>query len=113
MLKLKLTFSKSISETNVNSYQQEGPDDITRDNEKSGGGDWDKESNSKQDVEARVKKTYGRTIKEVVHRVHIWRSLYEGKKDENGVFHQYTLEQAAAMVEIPLKSLNDYLLKIR
>ena len=64
-------------------------------------------------------RTKERTISEIVEKVSVWRKLYNGiamPNPEAGGRMQlmrYSLEDAAAMVEVSKKSLDDYLLQLR
>ena len=52
------------------------------------------------------------TIKQVISKVCAWRRLWVGVS-ENGNFQRYSLDEAAKMVKISRKSLDDYLLQLR
>ncbi len=54
-----------------------------------------------------------RRIGYIVEKVHAWRKLYNGFYDENGEHTRYSLDQAAELLGISKKSLDDYLLQIR
>jgi len=54
-----------------------------------------------------------RTIREVIAIVAEWRLLYVGKMMEDGKIRRYSLEQAAKLIGIPKKTLEDYFLQIR
>jgi len=53
------------------------------------------------------------TIKEVISKVCAWRRLWVGVTNENGDFQRYSLDEAAKIVKISRKSLDDYLLQLR
>ena len=48
-----------------------------------------------------------------MEKVNAWRRLYNGFYNENGEYTRYSLDQAAKMVGISKKSLDDYLLQLR
>jgi len=54
-----------------------------------------------------------RKIGDVIEKVLQWRKLYSGYVDDNGVLVKMTLMEAANILEIPKKSLDDYLLLLR
>jgi len=58
------------------------------------------------------KNTRERQIKFVIERVSIWRKLYTGVQ-VGGQMYRYSLQEAAKLVGISKKSLDDYLLQIR
>ena len=68
-----------------------------------------KESNKNQ----KDKRTKERKIEFIVEKVNAWRRLYNGFYNENGEYTRYSLDQAAKMVGISKKSLDDYLLQLR
>ena len=53
------------------------------------------------------------TIKDVISKVCAWRRLWVGVSDENGDLQRYSLNEAAKIVKISRKSLDDYLLQLR
>ena len=59
------------------------------------------------------KRTKERKIEFIVEKVNAWRRLYNGFYNENGEYTRYSLDQAAKMVGISKKSLDDYLLQLR
>ena len=61
----------------------------------------------------RDKRTKERKIEFIVEKVNAWRRLYNGFYNENGEYTRYSLDQAAKMVGISKKSLDDYLLQLR
>lgn len=60
-----------------------------------------------------IRRTKERQIKFVVERVSLWRKLYNGVDMGNGETVRYSLEDAANLVGISKKSLDDYLLQLR
>ena len=68
-----------------------------------------KETNKNQ----KDKRTKERKIEFIVEKVNAWRRLYNGFYNENGEYTRYSLDQAAKMVGISKKSLDDYLLQLR
>ena len=58
-----------------------------------------------------------RTISDVIKIINKWRELYNGSHvpDANGrlVFKSYSLIEAAAIIKVPKRSLDDYLLQLR
>lgn len=62
---------------------------------------------------AKPKRVKERDISEVVYKVAEWRKLYAGIIDSKGAIRKYTLEEAADIVGIAKKTLDDYLLQIR
>lgn len=55
-----------------------------------------------------------RTIAEIVARVALWRSLYNGKiHEKSGQLVRYNFWAGARKIGISKKSLDDYLLQIR
>ena len=69
-----------------------------------------KENNNKTTKDKRTKE---RKIEFIVEKVNAWRRLYNGFYNENGEYTRYSLDQAAKMVGISKKSLDDYLLQLR
>ena len=59
------------------------------------------------------RRTKERQIKFVVERVSLWRKLYNGVDLGTGETIRYSLEDAARLVGISKKSLDDYLLQLR
>jgi len=55
----------------------------------------------------------GRTIREVVAIVAEWRSLYSGKTMKDGKIRRHSLSEAAKLIGIPKKTLEDYFLQVR
>ena len=71
---------------------------------------FDKKENNKSTKDKRTKE---RKIEFIVEKVNAWRRLYNGFYNENGEYTRYSLDQAAKMVGISKKSLDDYLLQLR
>jgi len=71
---------------------------------------FDKKDNNKTTKDKRTKE---RKIEFIVEKVNAWRRLYNGFYNENGEYTRYSLDQAAKMVGISKKSLDDYLLQLR
>ena len=71
---------------------------------------FDKKDNNKNQKDKRIKE---RKIEFIVEKVNAWRRLYNGFYNEKGEYTRYSLEQAAKMVGISIKSLDDYLLQLR
>ena len=59
------------------------------------------------------KRTKERKIGFIIEKVNSWRKLYNGFYDENKSFIKYSLEDAANIIGISKKSLDDYLLQLR
>ena len=59
------------------------------------------------------KRTKERKIGYIVEKVNTWRKLYNGYYDEGKEFKKFSLDEAARMVKISKKSLDDYLLQLR
>ncbi len=57
-----------------------------------------------------AKRVKERSIQTVLYKVAMWRSLYLGYLDSEGIYKQQNLEQAAWTVNISKKTLDDYLL---
>ena len=57
-------------------------------------------------------KTRLRTIGEILNKVLIWGELYNGVVDDTGKYIKMTLKEAAEIVDIPKKSLDDYYMLI-
>ena len=53
-----------------------------------------------------------RTIEEIIEKVSMWRKLIIGIQ-RDGELVKYKVDQAADMVGVPKKTLDDYLLKLR
>lgn len=60
-----------------------------------------------------AKRIKERSIQTVLYKVAMWRSLYLGYLDSQGIYKQQNLEEAARTVDISKKTLDDYLLQIR
>ena len=61
----------------------------------------------------KTRRTKERKIGQVIEKVSTWRRLYNGYYDENKKFIKYSLEDAAKLLNISKKSLDDYLLQLR
>ncbi len=59
------------------------------------------------------KRTKERKIGYIIEKVNSWRKLYNGFHDDNGKFTKYSLDEAAKIIGISKKSLDDYLLQLR
>jgi hypothetical protein len=59
------------------------------------------------------KRTKERKIGYIVEKVNTWRKLYNGFYDEYSKFTKYSLDEAAKIIGISKKSLDDYLLQLR
>lgn len=59
------------------------------------------------------KRTKERKIGFIIEKVNAWRKLYNGFYNENGEHTRYSLDQAAKIINISKKSLDDYLLQLR
>ena len=65
----------------------------------------------KDQVDDNERRTKERKIKFVVEKVSVWRKLYNGVELPNsGETVRYSLDEAARLVGISKKSLDDYLL---
>ena len=64
-------------------------------------------------LEDNNKKLKERKIREVIEKVIEWRRLYSTKVKDDGSKLKYNLEEAADIVGISKKTLDDYLLQIR
>lgn len=58
-------------------------------------------------------RTKERTISDIIERVKEWKRLSVGVKNKFGKIEKYSLEEAASLVNISKKSLDDYLLQLR
>ena len=63
--------------------------------------------------EKKCKRTKEKRISEVIAKVSEWRKLYTGAPGPEGDIVKYSLEDAAVMVGIAKKTLDDYLLQLR
>ena len=71
-------------------------------------------SNAQKDpVKKKEKRTKERKIGFIIEKVNAWRKLYNGFYNENGEHTRYSLDQAAKIINISKKSLDDYLLQLR
>ncbi len=59
------------------------------------------------------KRTKERKIGYIIEKVNIWRRLYNGFYNEEGKFIKNSLDEAAKIIGISKKSLDDYLLQLR
>ena len=59
------------------------------------------------------KRTKERKIGYIIEKVNTWRKYYNGFYDEEGKFTKYSLDEAAKLIGISKKSLDDYLLQLR
>lgn len=76
----------------------------------------DKESVSRKNSNSDKKKnkrTKERKIGYIIEKVNSWRKLYNGFQNENAKFTKYSLDEAAKIIGISKKSLDDYLLQLR
>ena len=71
-------------------------------------------SNAQKDpIKKKEKRTKERKIGFIIEKVNAWRKLYNGFYNENGEHTRYSLDQAAKIIKISKKSLDDYLLQLR
>lgn len=71
-------------------------------------------SNTPKDpIKKKEKRTKERKIGFIIEKVNAWRKLYNGFYNENGEHTRYSLDQAAKIINISKKSLDDYLLQLR
>eukprot|EP00826_Nyctotherus_ovalis_P063671 TRINITY_DN9338_c0_g7_i1.p1 TRINITY_DN9338_c0_g7~~TRINITY_DN9338_c0_g7_i1.p1 ORF type:complete len:242 (+),score=85.20 TRINITY_DN9338_c0_g7_i1:136-861(+) len=54
-----------------------------------------------------------RELTEIIHKVKKWRDLYRGYLDKDGRRVKYSLEDAAKLVKLPKKTLDDYLQQLK
>ena len=59
------------------------------------------------------KRTKERKIGFIIEKVSLWRKLYNGLPDSTGKPVRYSLEEAASIVGVSKKSLDDYLSQLR
>ena len=59
------------------------------------------------------KRTKERKIGYIIEKVSLWRKLYNGMPDHTGKIIRYSLEEAANLVGVSKKSLDDYLSQLR
>lgn len=71
------------------------------------------EENNKYDKSKESKRTKERKIGFIIDKVNTWRKLFNGFTNEYDIFERYSLEEAALMINISKKSLDDYLLQLR
>lgn len=60
-----------------------------------------------------MKRTKERKIGYIIEKVNSWRRLYNGFFNEENEFIKYSLDDAAKIIKISKKSLDDYLLQLR
>lgn len=60
-----------------------------------------------------AKRNKERKIGEIIEKVNEWRMFYIGTTDKSGKFVKCSLEKAAEKVNVPKKTLDDYLLQLR
>ncbi len=60
-----------------------------------------------------IKRNKERKIGDIIEKVGEWRTLYTGAPDASGKVVKYSLEEAANMIGIAKKTLDDYLLQLR
>lgn len=66
-----------------------------------------------QEKKSHSRRNKERRIGEIIEKVNDWRTLYTGTIDSNGRSVKYSLEDAAKIVGIAKKTLDDYLLQLR
>ena len=59
------------------------------------------------------RRTKERKIGFIIEKVSLWRKLYNGIPDNTGRIVRYSLEEAAGIVGVSKKSLDDYLSQLR
>ena len=70
--------------------------------------------NTKSDAGSKAqKRTKERKIGFIIEKVSLWRKLYNGMPDHTGKIIRYSLEEAANLVGVSKKSLDDYLSQLR
>jgi hypothetical protein len=67
----------------------------------------------KESDKQKSKRTKERKIGYIIEKVNTWRKYYNGFYDEEGKFTKYSLDEAAKLIGISKKSLDDYLLQLR
>lgn len=67
----------------------------------------------KESEKQKSKRTKERKIGYIIEKVNTWRKYYNGFHDEEGKFTKYSLDEAAKLIGISKKSLDDYLLQLR
>jgi len=72
-----------------------------------------KKQSERPKEEEKNKRTKERKIGEIVRKVSEWRKLYTGTMEYNGKKEKHSLDEAADIVGIAKKTLDDYLLQIR
>jgi len=68
-------------------------------------------NNSVNDI--KCKRTKERKIGYIIEKVNLWRRLYNGFYNEEGKFIKNSLDEAAKVIGVSKKSLDDYLLQLR
>lgn len=71
------------------------------------------EKHQNTNINENCRRSKERKIGFIIEKVYLWRKLYNGITDENGVKIQLTLDEAAEKVGIAKKSLDDYLIQLR
>ena len=70
--------------------------------------------NTRMDASSKAqKRTKERKIGFIIEKVSLWRKLYNGMPDHTGKIIRYSLEEAANLVGVSKKSLDDYLSQLR
>lgn len=72
-----------------------------------------KEKNDGKNDKKKERRTKERKIGFIIEKVNAWRKLYHGFKNEKSEQTRYSLDQAAKIIDISKKSLDDYLLQLR
>ena len=72
-----------------------------------------KTTSNKRKLKTRAKRTKERKIREMLNGVTMWRELYTGIMRSDGIVISFTLQESADIIEIPKKTLDDYLLQIK
>lgn len=114
------SFGKSVIRVRVISYLEEklinaaGANILNNSNNVAGSNISNKhdKSNSENDKK-NLRRTKERKIGYIIEKVNTWRKLYNGFYDDYGNFMKYSLDEAAKIIDISKKSLDDYLLQLR
>ena len=64
-------------------------------------------------INEKSKRAKERKIGDIIKKVYMWRKLYFGYINENGIEIKLSLEEAAEKIGISKKSLDDYLIQLR
>lgn len=64
-------------------------------------------------INEKSKRAKERKIGDIIKKVYMWRKLYFGYVNENGIEIKLSLEEAADKIGISKKSLDDYLIQLR